>query len=134
MSPASIARGRRGFYCKKLIKRPPGEFSSQRERFVEKRIKLRLMLLHLPCGGCGGRFPAGIGQRPFAVQSLQNAFDAWRDKVPGALVLRFFLAPDDLRFGKARQLIDQCETGEWVKLLQPQNLDLRCASSFPCLK
>src|SRR5262245_21175592 len=84
--------------------------------------------------GRSRRLAAGIAQQALAAQLLHAALDIGCDERPRALVLWFFLAPDDLGVRETRQLIGQCEPRERIDLLEPQDLDTVLAALFALLE
>ena len=68
-------------------------------------------------GGAGAGFAPGVGDLG-AEKRSQSRFD----ESPGAHVLRFFLAPDELRvFWKWLEHFAQLFFREWIKLLDPND-------------
>ena len=58
------------------------------------------------------------------VDAGENPFDIRLDEGPGALVLGFFLTPDDLRLLEALKLLDEREGRERIELLDPHQVDV----------
>src|SRR6185295_3068642 len=112
-----------------------GDLSSlgQRQCIIEKALQLRLMLAGLAGCGRGRGLAAGVAQRTRQAQLFHQALDIRRDETPRALILRLFLAPDDLGVGEARQLVGERETCERIDLFQPQDLDAVLATLLTLL-
>src|ERR1700683_2338068 len=83
------------------------------------------MQRHLPDGGRRGCRPADIaGAAVVSADLIEHPFEEDIDEYPRAHVARLFLAPDDLRFFEARQLGHQCLGGEWIELLDAQQVNV----------
>src|SRR5215212_5223250 len=95
------------------------------QRLFEKRLELRLVLRHQAGRGCRHRGPARVARTAMlGLNVVEHPFDEGVDEEPRAHVARLFLAPHDLGFFEARQLGDQSLGGEWVELLDAQQVDV----------
>src|SRR4051812_38209154 len=97
--------------------------SLQGEGVVEEASQFGQVLAHLSGGRRSRSLAAGVAHRVLATQLAHDAVDVRRREAPGALVLRFFLTPDDLGIGKPRQFVGQSKTGERIDLLDAQDLN-----------
>jgi hypothetical protein len=73
------------------------------------------------CAGCSAYIARARVRGPDAGL---HPFQVWLDKGPGAHVLGFFLAPDDLCLLEPLKLLDQAERRKRIELLEAQQIDI----------
>src|SRR5262249_38257802 len=95
------------------------------QRLVEERLELRLVLRDDADSGRRRGRPAGVARSSVGGADLvEHPLDEGVDEEPRAHVARLFLAPDDLGLLEARQLLHQRLGGEWIELLDAQQVDV----------
>src|SRR5689334_6769207 len=86
-------------------------------------------------GGRRGRLGAPGKTRPLGgdIEPGENLLEAPVDKCPGAHILRFLLAPDDLRVAVAPEHLGERVEREWVELLDADQRDTLVTAGGPRL-
>src|SRR5690606_16782802 len=85
------------------------------QRFVHERFLFSFVLGREAGGGRGRGGASDIdGAGVLGADAVQHPLDIGLDEGPAALVLRLFLAPDDLRILEALQLLDHRHGREGV--------------------
>src|SRR5207248_4369304 len=108
--------------------------SSQYQRLVEEGVEFGGVLVEQACGG-GRVFRTPDVARPCRFAGFaRRRMNVRRDKRPGALVLRLFLAPDGLRVRKTLQFPRQRIFRERIELFDAQKLDAIEAPLLPLLE
>ena len=84
-----------------------------------------------PVAGRSGRGTPDItGPKARAFRLDHHSLDIVLDELPGAHILRFLLAPNDLRPWKSGKLGRECVHRERIELLHPQEIDVGDAALF----
>src|SRR4029079_5672842 len=95
------------------------------QRLVEEVLELRQMLRHLPdCSRCRCRATCVAHGAVLGSDLVEDPLQENIDEEPGAHIARLFLAPDHLRLLEPGKLRDQCLGREWIKLLDPQDINV----------